>query len=381
MDEAQHGEANEAQDQREYEVAAARLREQIPNILRRWEGYARRQIPIAQDLDREALYNNLHVVLEEIADVLAVGVNRDAFSYARIPAAQEHAHQRAGLERFSLDAIILEYHLLRRVVVEVMEEGTSLPRDVGRVLNDGIDRAMQEAAVYFVTENERTRASHEEARRLLTQQLLTAQETERHAISRELHDRSGQHLTALQLKLAALKPYCPPLTPASEIQGQLQAGLSELGQELHALSQQLRPLVLDDKGLCPALVSFLAECEERGGVPIEFQRLGVLNTVIPPEIETTLYRVAQEAVTNVLRHAQATHISVILEQQAGEARLVVEDNGCGFDAESRLAESKRLGVRGMRERAALVGGSLEVESALGVGTTLFLRVPLPDPLE
>jgi signal transduction histidine kinase len=365
------------QHHEEHQQAAARLRKQAPDILQAWAKTIRSQAPVASELDQVTLYNNLPRVLDQIADVLAAGDGRDAYAYARIPATEEHAQQRAGLKDYTLDVVILEYHLLRRVVVEIMEQGDPLPRDVGRVLHDGIDRAMQEAAVYFVAENERIRLAHDKTRRALTQQLLTAQETERHRISRELHDRSGQHLTALLLTLKSLEPFCPQQSASSVILAELQAGMNGLVRELHEVSEQLRPLVLDDLGLCPALMSFMEDCGKRSGIATKFHRSGVQTALIPSEIETTIFRVAQEAVTNVLRHAQATQVSVIVELHEGEVRLIVEDNGSGFDAATTITDSRRLGLRGMQERADLVGGGLEIESAPGEGTTLFLRVPLP----
>ncbi|HTE17921.1 MAG TPA: histidine kinase, partial [Armatimonadota bacterium] len=259
---------DDARVREEHERAAARLREQLPEVMRRWEGHVRAAEPLARDLDQETLHNNLPEVLAQIADVLVTSIGQDAYAYARIPASKEHAEQRAGLEGYTLDLVVLEYHLLRRAIVEVMEQGEPLSREVSSVIHDGIDRAMQEAAVHLVEEHGRAGAAHEEARRKLIQQLLTAQEDERRRISRELHDRSGQHLTALLLGLKALESHsAPPQQSATlELLEKLRAVASELSIELHDLSVQLRPIVLDDFGLCPALAGYLEEWGERAGI-------------------------------------------------------------------------------------------------------------------
>lgn len=363
----------DARVREEHERAAARLREHAPEVLRRWEAHVREALPVARDLDQATVHSNLHEVLTQIADMLVTSIGEDAYAYARIPASTGHARQRAELEGYTLDLIIVEYHLLRKAIIEVMEQGEPLPQEVSSVIHDGIDCGMQEAAVHLVETHQRAGEAHEAARGKLIQQLLTAQEEERRRISRELHDRSGQHLTALLLGLKALET--PASSPASELLEKLRGVATELSKELHDLSVQLRPLVLDDLGLCPALLSYLEEWGAQAGVTAEFHSTGVLSLKLPPAVETTIYRVVQEALTNVLRHAQATGVSVHLERRPGEVRAIVEDNGCGFDAGAVSPE--RLGILGMRERAGVVKGTLQIESSPGKGTAVFLCVPLP----
>ena len=157
----------------------------------------------------------------------------------------------------------------------------------------------------------------------------------------------------------------------------MQGVARELSTDLHELSVQLRPGVLDDLGLCPALASYLDEWGDRAGIAAEFHSTGLLSRDLPPMVETTIYRVVQEALTNVLRHAAATQVSVVLERHRGKVRAIVEDNGTGFDADDALADPERLGLLGMRERAAVVQGTLQIESSPGKGTTVFLCIPLP----
>jgi signal transduction histidine kinase len=126
-----------------------------------------------------------------------------------------------------------------------------------------------------------------------------------------------------------------------------------------------------------ALHQYLEDWSARTGVEVQFQAAGLEAVRFPPEVETTLYRVVQEALTNVLRHAGARLVSVVLERHDGYAIAMVEDDGIGFDAEAAAA-SGRLGLLGMQERLALAGGNLEVESNPGAGTAVIARVPLPD---
>lgn len=169
----------EAQVREAQEAVAVRVRERLPEVLERWERHARADVPAARDLDRETLYNNLPQVLEQIAAVLVSSIGQDAYFYAEIPASREHAEQRARLEGYSLDQVILEYHLLRKVLVEVLEQDAPLPRGIGSVVHDGIDRAMQEAAVHYVATHAEVCRAHEARQQTLTEQADTLREADR----------------------------------------------------------------------------------------------------------------------------------------------------------------------------------------------------------
>jgi signal transduction histidine kinase len=224
---------------------------------------------------------------------------------------------------------------------------------------------------------ERKRA--EEMRKELLRRIVTAQEEERRRIARELHDQMGQHLTALMLGLASLKESCQDQPLVHDRLRQLQQLTNELGQEAHHLAWELRPTALDDWGLQTALSNYVEEWSERCRIPVDFHGIGLEEERLAPEIEATIYRVAQEALTNILRHAAAQRVSLILERRPGHVVAIVEDDGRGFDTEvvMNTTETKRwLGLLGMKERVALVGGTLQVESTLGAGTTLFVRIPV-----
>jgi signal transduction histidine kinase len=189
----------------------------------------------------------------------------------------------------------------------------------------------------------------------------------------------GQHLAALGLGLKVVKDLTPDPSPVRDRLNPLQALTDLIGREVHHLALELRPTALDDLGLKAALANYAEGWAERSGVKMDFHATGLDTDRLPASIETALYRVVQESLTNVLKHAGAQRVSVVLLRAPGQASAVIEDDGCGFDADSSpTATEQRLGLLGMRERMALVGGSLTVESGLRRGTTVIARVPLRD---
>jgi PAS domain S-box-containing protein len=210
-------------------------------------------------------------------------------------------------------------------------------------------------------------------------QLSSAQEDERKRLSRDLHDHLGQTVTALVLGIQAVRA-ADSLPPAAlAALDRLQRLAAELGQQVHEIAVRLRPSVLDDLGLEAALRELVGDWSERTGVPANFQA-GMGQGRFPPEVETALFRVVQEALTNVAKHAQANRVGVVVARRDGFAVVFVEDDGQGFDPESpAITQSKRLGLVGMRERVSLAGGKLEIESRPSAGTTVYARIQLPPP--
>ena len=148
-----------------------------------------------------------------------------------------------------------------------------------------------------------------------------------------------------------------------------------IGTEVHNLALEIRPTALDDLGLSAALSTYAEEWATRSGVKVDFQNAGVDGERLPPAVETAVYRVAQEALTNVQRHARASHVSLVLQRTSQGVVAVVEDDGQGFDPAAASQATGRLGLLGMRERVELVEGHLTVESAPGGGTTVIARIP------
>jgi signal transduction histidine kinase len=217
----------------------------------------------------------------------------------------------------------------------------------------------------------------EEMRARLLAQVITAQEDERKRIARELHDETSQALTSLMVGLKVLENRAD-LASAREALADLRALSSQTLDTVHTLALQLRPSVLDDLGLVPAVERLASEFQRAHGLPITLETNLRTRPRLPATVETTLYRITQEALTNVARHAGAQSVSVVLEAQRGVIALIIEDDGQGFDPTRLTAErdERSLGIFGMRERATLLGGTLTIESAPGAGTTIFVEIPL-----
>lgn len=215
----------------------------------------------------------------------------------------------------------------------------------------------------------------------LSSQLMEAQETERRHIARELHDEIGQALTAVKINLQAVQRSLGDNAVAFPIQESISV-VEDALQQVRNLSLDLRPSLLDDLGLVSALRWYVDRYAQRSGVVAEFstdsypaQRL--------PNIETACFRIVQEALTNVMRHAQARQVSVKLHQRQEDLHLSISDNGVGFDvqtARTRAAQGGSLGLLGMEERALLVGGQLKIKSKQGGGTEINAHFPTaPQP--
>jgi light-regulated signal transduction histidine kinase (bacteriophytochrome) len=204
------------------------------------------------------------------------------------------------------------------------------------------------------------------------------QEAERQRIARELHDSLGQYLTVMGLDLDHIGRDSTASASIRQRVGSLKSLTAEIGHEVNHLAWEIRPTALDDLGLQKAFQQFLEEWAERSTIKFDVH-LALHDRRLPPAIESTLYRVLQEAIRNVVKHAKAVRVGVILEASDKEVRLIVEDDGQGFAwdiEEGEASPPPRLGLLGIRERLALVGGLMEVETSPGSGTTLLIHVPL-----
>jgi signal transduction histidine kinase len=216
----------------------------------------------------------------------------------------------------------------------------------------------------------------EQLRQELVGRLFAAQEEERARISRELHDDFGQKVTALRLKLAALHSEHDGSGALGAHLSSLDAIVKQLDGDIDLITWRLRPAALDDLGLDAAIANYVGSWSQISGVPVEVHVGDGAATRLTEEIETALYRIMQEALNNVAKHARASHASVVLQRTADHVTLIVEDTGAGFETEHAFAaRDKRLGLAGMRERATLLTGTLAVESRPGEGTTVIARIP------
>ncbi len=220
----------------------------------------------------------------------------------------------------------------------------------------------------------------EEERKRLLRRLITAQEDERRHISRELHDNIGSYLSALLLGLESLKTTPGLSATALDQLSYLKETTKQFELDVHGVALELRPTLLDDVGLDAALSSFVREWARRNAqrIRVDFSSAGFNdhNQRLPPDLEIAIYRVVQEALTNVLRHSNATTVSVILEQDKRQVRVIIDDDGEGFDVEKVMSgpvENRRLGLMGMQERIQLVNGEFKIDS--GAGTTIVVTIP------
>jgi PAS domain S-box-containing protein len=213
----------------------------------------------------------------------------------------------------------------------------------------------------------------------LRRRFMQAQEQERVRLARDLHDQTGQSLTAAMLELKGIE--------SSVDQGgrdrirQLRKQMEEMGKTLHRVAWELRPASIDELGLASALATYVSEWSVQYGLEADFHCGDPKVDELSDEVRTSIYRVVQEGLTNIVKHAQpASAVSVVIERVDGMLRLMIEDDGGGFDTgaapEHTAERNGGLGLAGMRERLALIGGTLEIESSIGAGTAIFARIPL-----
>jgi len=212
----------------------------------------------------------------------------------------------------------------------------------------------------------------------LRRHLSMAEEKERLRLSHELHDQAGQSLIAAILELNQIDSLVPDA--ARDRLHSVRKTMEEMGKTLHRIAWELRPPSIDELGLRKALASYIADWGEQCGTDVDFHCDDPRLDEAPSEVGTTIYRVVQEGLTNIVKHAkQPSSVSVVIRRVDATLQVIVEDNGCGFDVGAVTAKGgghRGLGLDGMRERLLLIGGTLEIESARGVGTTIFARITL-----
>ncbi len=247
-----------------------------------------------------------------------------------------------------------------------------------------LEKRVQERTAELAEANSAMREEMSERRRVeyerleLLRRIVSTQEEERRRISRELHDQLGQSLTALRLKLEGLNQETDKRTGLKQRLGELAEIVQRLDSDVDFLAWELRPTSLDDLGLIVALSNYAQEWSKHFGLSVNFHSAGLGDARLSSLVETNLYRIAQEALNNVAKHAGATRVDLLLERRGNDAVLIIEDNGQGFNPEEvkMSSDGRGMGLIGMRERASLVGGSVEIESKLGEGTTVFVRTPV-----
>jgi signal transduction histidine kinase len=275
---------------------------------------------------------------------------------------------------------------LNRTVKALNQRTAELADSVAELKQEIIQRQAVETSLRTSEQTslellEKSRRMQEELRHL-SRQLLSVQEEERRKISRELHDVIAQTLTGINLRLASLKAEAKVST--NELQEKIsrtQQLVEESLDIVHRFASELRPTVLDDLGLIPALKSFMKGFLEESGVRVKLHVCAGIEQS-GNAVRTVLYRISQEALTNVARHAKASQVEVHIQWHDGIIRMNIQDNGQGFEVDGTLCANKknRLGLLGMRERVEMVGGTFHVESSPGQPTTVCVEIPCEQEL-
>ena len=255
----------------------------------------------------------------------------------------------------------------------VTKEGRLIPVEISSrlILANGIAIGVQ-GCVRDISERKRAQA----AARTYSRRLIEAQEAERRRISRELHDQVGQILTAVKMNLHSLQGKCSAPEMLASIEDNMEV-IDEAVDQVRDLSVDLRPLLLDDFGLVVASRWYLGRQAKRCGIDTVFNTRSLTeDDRFSSELETACFRIVQEAVTNIVRHAKANQISTLLERSNGELMLSISDDGIGFDLSVLRSSAATLGLRGMEERVQALGGTITIDSAPTLGTTICARFPV-----
>lgn len=222
----------------------------------------------------------------------------------------------------------------------------------------------------------------EKMRMQLVEKLIRAQEDERKRIARELHDETSQSLTSMKLGLRVIEEE-KDLDKVRNVSAELRETLGQTLEVVSGLARDLRPSVLDDMGLKAALTRYINNCSNRLGLRIGLHTEGLDECRFPSYLETAVYRIVQESLTNVMKYANAENVSVVVRYDGELLTAIVEDDGTGFSMDEILSgkDNTGLGIFGMQERAVFVGGALEIESAPGKGTAVYLKIPWKGPTD
>jgi PAS domain S-box-containing protein len=259
------------------------------------------------------------------------------------------------------------------------DERWHIRQDGSRFYASGLMMTLKEGTEGFVKiardQTKKLEAEKTQREKEMLVKLVHTQEDERKRIARDLHDELGQQLTALRLKLEQIRKLCENDDELSAKVDDAQTIAKHIDDGVDFLAWELRPSVLDDLGLIAALDKYVKEWSHYAGVTAEFISSGNKRMRLASEVEINLYRIVQEALNNTYKYAKADRAGVTIDKRDGLIVLIIEDNGVGFNPKHNKNRSKGLGLIGIEERAALINGTVEIESALKKGTTIYVRIP------
>jgi PAS domain S-box-containing protein len=328
-----------------------------------------RAVPVPAET-RPVLDANEHPIVHDILTRGAAVLIPDIRTHPgwSLPAEHEVEASWMGVPLFARGSVAGLFALSKREAGYFKEEHVKL----AEALSSQASVAVENAVLF-----EQMQASTARMR-ALSRRLVEAQESERRNIALELHDEAGQALVSLRFGLRLLEREIAGGGDAGGRVADLVRTTDDVIEGLHRLAADLRPASLDHVGLDAALRQYARSARSKQGVAVHFKARGFTRDRLPPAVETTLYRLVQEAMTNVVRHASATRVDLLVERRADRVLVVVEDDGVGFEP-TTVQGGDHFGLLGMRERAEALGGTLTVESSPGKGTTIVVEVPSADP--
>jgi len=339
------------------------------------QGLGRRAITLGlETLDLARIHEHALITLvlpSSPPDTRDMMVRRAGTFFAEAITPIEKTHRTAREANVRLNQMV---EVLHRRSADLADSNRQLKQEVAQ--RKTVEESLRKSERHY---SELLEQSHhlQEQLRHLSRQLLLAQEEERKRISRELHDEIAQTLTGINVRLAALKTEATHNTKGLQNKISSTQRMVEKSVDIvHRFARELRPTVLDDLGLIPALHSFVKGFSKQTRIHVALTVYAAVEQLDSVK-RTVLYRVAQEALTNVARHAHASRVDLSIQKIPRAVCLTIQDNGKSFSVERVLhaKRNRRLGLLGMRERVEMVGGDFRVESAPGQGTTICARIP------
>ena len=285
-----------------------------------------------------------------------------------------------------LITLIVNYWIIRTALRPLYELGNAMERmDGGQISIPDSIKKYQDPYIHHLVTALNSTLVHLENRtsqlQAISERAIRSQEEERIRIARGLHDDTAQAISMLIIRLERLEGMIPVEFPyLTESVADARKHLIHLLEEVRKIIWDLRPSILDDLGLIPAIRWFARSNLEEAGISVNFE-VDADFLRLPARLETTLFRVAQETANNILRHADAKNVSIRLWSKQGLVYLEVQDDGQGFDVErtsGKAVSNKQLGLLGIKERVSLVGGRVQVESVLGIGSRIYVSIPFPN---
>jgi signal transduction histidine kinase len=364
---------------RQYQAALRKHLKQGPRAsLQRAQGLGRQAMTIGlETLDLARIHEQALITLvlpSYSSGARGAMVRRAGTFFAEAITSIEKTHRTALETNAQLGQV---NHSLRQRTVELAASNRQLQKEIAE--RKSAEEALRKSEHHYAQLLEQSRHMQEQLR-FLSRQLLSAQEEERKKISRELHDVIAQTLTSINVRLATLRKEAALNTKDLERKiARTQQLVEKSVNIVHRFARELRPAVLDDLGLIPALHALMKKFKEETGIRVSLLAFAAVEQVNGDK-RTVLYRVAQEALANIARHAQASRAEVRIEKLDGAVCMKIEDNGKGFEPERVLhaKKNRRLGLLGMRERLEMVSGNFTIKSAPGKGTTILAQIPLAD---